>query len=84
MYIYIHMFNHRYKLIMHIGSQLDENVVDASELCTLIEICLTHGIRIEEFGVIPLWGMLERLVRIHACMYVCMYVYLRICCMEYI
>ena len=41
--------------------KFDENVHDACEILTLLEICLMHGIRIKEFhGVIPLWTLLER------------------------
>ena len=43
--------------------KLDEHVGEAYELCSLIEICLMNGIRIKEFqGIIPFWGLLERLV----------------------
>ena len=41
---------------------LNEEIPEAYELCNLIEVCLLHGIRINEFhGVVPLWGLLERL-----------------------
>ena len=41
---------------------LNEQIPEAYELCNLIEVCLLHGIRIREFhGVVPLWGLLERL-----------------------
>ena len=41
---------------------LTEQIPEAYELCNLIEVCLLHGIRIREFhGVVPLWGLLERL-----------------------
>ena len=45
--------------------QLDEHVAEAYELCTLIEICLMHGIKIKEYqGVVPFWGLLERLATV--------------------
>jgi RUN domain/RhoGAP domain len=45
--------------------RLDEHVSEAFELCSLIEVCLMNGIRVKEFqGVIPLWGLLERLVSV--------------------
>lgn len=45
--------------------RLDEHVAEAYELCTLIEICLLNGIRIKEYqGVVPLWGLLERLATV--------------------
>ena len=41
---------------------LNEQIPEAYELCNLIEVCLLHGIRTREFfGVVPLWGLLERL-----------------------
>lgn len=49
--------------------RLDEHVSEAYELCTLIEICLMSGIRVREFqGVMPLWGLLERLVSVQSLM----------------
>ena len=42
--------------------KLTENVQDASDVLTLLEICLMHGMRIKEFhGTLPLWTLLERL-----------------------
>ena len=45
------------------GTQgLNEQIPEANELCNLIEVCLLHGIRIREFhGIVPFWGLLERL-----------------------
>jgi RUN domain len=45
-----------------VSCQLNETLPAAVELCTVIEICLLHGIKLKEFhGVVPLWGLLERL-----------------------
>ena len=43
--------------------KLDQHVGEAYELCSLTEICFMNGIRTKEFqGIIPFWGLLERLV----------------------
>ena len=42
--------------------KLDQHVGEAYELCSLLEICFMNGIRTREFqGIIPFWGLLERL-----------------------
>ena len=42
--------------------KLTENVQDACDVLTLLEICLMHGMKIKEFhGTLPLWTLLERL-----------------------
>eukprot|EP00607_Mallomonas_marina_P003559 CAMPEP_0182439160 /NCGR_PEP_ID=MMETSP1167-20130531/86267_1 /TAXON_ID=2988 /ORGANISM="Mallomonas Sp, Strain CCMP3275" /LENGTH=686 /DNA_ID=CAMNT_0024632797 /DNA_START=16 /DNA_END=2073 /DNA_ORIENTATION=+ len=44
------------------SGQLDENAPPASALCSALEQCLLHGIKLKEFhGILPFWGLLERL-----------------------
>ena len=41
--------------------KFDENLPEACEVLTLIEICLMHGIRVKEYhGALPFWTLLER------------------------
>lgn len=42
-------------------TKFDENLHEACEVLTLIEICLMHGIRVKEYhGALPFWTLLER------------------------
>eukprot|EP01041_Mallomonas_annulata_P001496 gene1496-2883_t len=44
------------------GGILDEKVPAANALCSAVEHCLLQGIKIREFhGIVPFWGLLERL-----------------------
>lgn len=47
---------------VHRNVSLDESFSEATDLCEAIEVVFFYGIKIIEFrGIIPLWGLLERL-----------------------
>lgn len=44
------------------GTFIDERNPHAAKLISILERCLLHGMKIKEFyGVVPFWGLLERL-----------------------